>query len=101
MGGLQVVEQEVSTVAYSHRDTEETAVLGAAVEELPGGAGRKLLNFPRLGQRAVLQGKPHWGLGPTAVHLKQGRESERKREREERKKMKRKAAKERDNVSRG
>lgn len=36
---LQVVDQEVPTVADRYGDTEQAAVLGAAVEELPRGAG--------------------------------------------------------------
>lgn len=40
--GLQVVDHEVSAVAHGYRDTEEAAVLGAAMEELPGGTGGEL-----------------------------------------------------------
>lgn len=37
---LQIVDQEVPTVADRYGDTEQAAVFGAAVEKLPRGTGR-------------------------------------------------------------
>lgn len=67
--GLQVVEQELAAVPHCDGDAEEAAVLGAAVEELPGGAGRELANLARPWQGGVLQGQPHRSLCTTAIHL--------------------------------
>lgn len=41
--GLQVVDHEVTAVAYGYRDAKEAAVFGAAMVELPSGTGRELL----------------------------------------------------------
>lgn len=68
--GLQQVNVEVSTVSHGDRDAEQAAVFAAAREELPGSAGRQLpdLQRPRQGL-SFTQRQPHWGLGPTVVHL--------------------------------
>lgn len=71
---LQVVEQEVPAVADGDGDAEQAAVLGAAVEEPPGGAGGELAELARTRQRGVLQGQPHGRLRAAAVHLQGGRE---------------------------
>lgn len=70
---LQVVDQEVPAVADRYGDTEQAAVLGAAVEELPRGAGGQLTDLAWTRQRGVLQGQPHGRLRATAVHLQGGR----------------------------
>lgn len=73
LGGLQVVEQEVPAVAHGDGDAEKAAVLGAAVEELPGGAGRQLPHLAGPRQRGVLERQPHRRLGAAAVHLQGNR----------------------------
>lgn len=70
--GLQVVDQELAAVPHRDGDAEEAAVLGAAVEELPSGAGRQLADLTGPWQGGVLQGQPHRSLCTTAIHL-QGR----------------------------
>ena len=70
--GLQVVDQELSTVPHRHGDAEEAAVLGAAVEELPGRTGGELADLAGPRQGGVLQGQPHRGLSTAAVHLGEG-----------------------------
>ena len=70
--GLQVVDQEVAAVPHGDGDPEEAAVLGAAVEELPGGAGRELADLAGPRQGGVLQREPHRSLSTTAVHLQEG-----------------------------
>ncbi len=72
--GLQVVDQELAAVPHHDGDAEEAAVLGAAMEELPGGAGRQLADLAGLRQGGVLQGQPHRSLCTTAIHLQGGRE---------------------------
>lgn len=72
--GLQVVDQELAAVAHRDRDAEEAAVLGAAMEELPGGTGRELADFTGPWQGGILQGEPHWSLCTTAIHLQEGGE---------------------------
>lgn len=53
--GLQVVDQELAAVPHRDGDAEEAAVLGAAVEELPGGAGGELADLAGPWQGGVLQ----------------------------------------------
>lgn len=72
--GLQVVEQEVAAVAHSDGDAEEAAVLGAAVKELPGGAGGELAGLTGPRQGGVLQGQPHRSLCATVIHLRRSGE---------------------------
>lgn len=69
---LQVVDQELAAVSHSDGDAEEAAVFGAAVEELPGGAGGELADLTEPRQGAVLQRQPHRRLRPAAVHLQGG-----------------------------
>lgn len=69
---LQVVDQEVPAVADGDGDPEQAAVPGAAVEELPGGAGGELADLARRRQRGVLQGQPQRRLRAAAVHLRDG-----------------------------
>lgn len=71
--GLQVVDHELAAVPHRDGDPEEAAVLGAAVEELPGGAGRELADLAGSRQGGVLQREPHRSLSTTAVHLQEGR----------------------------
>lgn len=52
--GLQVVKQELATVAHRDGDAKEAAVLGAAMEELPGGTGGELADLSRSRQGGVL-----------------------------------------------
>lgn len=70
---LQVVEQELAAVPHRDRDAEEAAVLGTAVEELPGGAGGELPHLAGPRQGGVLQGQPHRSLCAAAIHLQEGR----------------------------
>ena len=72
LGGLQEVDEVVPAVAHRYGDAEEAAVLGAAQEELPCGAGRQLPHLAGPGQGPVLQGQPHRRLGTTPVHLGRG-----------------------------
>lgn len=75
--GLQVVQQELATVPHRDGDAEEAAVLGAAVEELPGGAGGELADLSGPGQGGVLQGQPHRSLCAAAIHLHEGGQQKR------------------------
>lgn len=70
--GLQVVDHEVTAVPHRDGDAEEAAVFGAAVEELPGGAGGELAELAGPRQGGVPQGQPHRSLGATTVHLEGG-----------------------------
>lgn len=53
--GLQVVDHELAAVPHSDGDAEQAAVFGAAVEELPGGAGGELADVAGPRQGGVLQ----------------------------------------------
>ena len=53
--GLQVVQHELAAVPHHDRNAEEAAVLGTAMEELPGGAGGELVDLARPGQGGILQ----------------------------------------------
>lgn len=66
---LQVVDQEVAAVPHRDGDAEKAAVFGAAMEELPCGAGGELADLAGSRQRGVLQRQPDWSLGTTVVHL--------------------------------
>ncbi|KAF3857279.1 hypothetical protein F7725_009138 [Dissostichus mawsoni] len=70
--GLQAVHHELPTVAHGDGDAEEAAVLGAALEELPGGAGGELPELAGARQGCVLQRQPHWSLSAAEVGISAG-----------------------------
>ncbi len=72
---LQVVDEELAAVSHCDGDAEEAAVLGAAVEELPGGTSEELADLAGPWQGGVLQGQPHRSLRTTAIHLHEGKQS--------------------------